>query len=45
MYATETVGMDFLPGLVKSKTIKIGVHSFAARLSALKETLRSFRRL
>ena len=34
--ATETVDISTIPGRIKSKTIKIGIHSFPASPSALK---------
>ena len=37
--ATETVDSGSIPGRVKSKTIKIGIHSFPAGRSAIKETV------
>ena len=37
--ATETVDLAAIPGRVKPNTIKIGIHSFPARRSAIKETV------
>ena len=38
--APEAVDSGSIPGRVKPKTIKIGIHSFPARHSAIKWTLR-----
>ena len=43
--ATEAVDSDSILSQVKPKTIKIGIHSFHAWLSAIKATMRSFRRV
>ena len=43
--ATETVVMDSIPDRIKPKTIKIGIHSFPASLSALKGILWSLYRV
>ena len=43
--ATETVDSGSIPGRVKPKTIKIGIHSFPAWRSALKGTVWSLRRV
>ena len=37
--ATEAVDSGSIPGRVKPKTIKIGIHSFPAGRSALKGTV------
>ena len=37
--AIEAVDSGSIPGRVKPKTIKIGIHSFPARRSAIKGTL------
>ena len=36
---TEAVDTGSIPGLVKPKTIKIGIHSFPASRSAIKGTM------
>ena len=43
--ATEAVDSGSIPGRVKPKTIKIGIHSFPAWRSALKGTVWSFHRV
>ena len=43
--ATEAVDSGSIPGRIKSKTIKIGIYSFPAWRSALKETVWSLRRV
>ena len=43
--ATETVDSGSIPGRVKQKTIKIGIHSFPAWVSAIKGTVWSLRRV
>ena len=43
--ATEAVDSGSIPGRVKPKTIKIGIHSFPAWRSALKRTVWSRRRV
>ena len=43
--ATEAVDWGSILGRVKPKTIKIAFHSFPARRSAIKGTVRSFRRV
>ena len=35
----ETVNLGSIPGLVKPKAIKIGIHSFSVRRSAIKRTV------
>ena len=43
--ATEAVDLGSIPGRVKPKTIKIGIHSFPAWRSAIKGTVWSLRRV
>ena len=43
--ATETVDLGSIPGRVKPKTIKIGIHSFPAWRSAITGTVWSFHRV
>ena len=43
--ATETVDLGSIPGRVKPKTIKIGIHSFPAWRSAIKGTVWSLHRV
>ena len=43
--ATEAVDSGSIPGRVKPKTIKIGIHSFPAWRSAIKGTVWSLRRV
>ena len=43
--ATEAVDSGLIPGRVKPKTIKIGIHSFPAWRSAIKETVWSLHRV
>ena len=43
--ATEAVDSGSIPGRVKPKTIKIGIHSFSAWRSAIKGTVWSLRRV
>ena len=42
---TETVDTDSIPGWVKSKTVKIGIHSFPVRRLAVKGTVWSLHRV
>ena len=37
--ATKAVDYGSIPGLVKPKTVKIGIHSFSAWRSAIKGTM------
>ena len=39
--AAETVDLGLIPGRVKSKTLKIGIHSFPAWRSAIKATVKA----
>ena len=43
--ATEAVDSGLIPGRVKTKTIKIGIHSFSAWCSAIRGTVWSLRRV
>ena len=43
--ATEEVDLGSIPGRVKPKTRKIGIHSFPAWRSAIKETVRNLHRV
>ena len=43
--ATESVDSGSIPGRVKPKTTKIGIHSFPAWRSAIKGTVWSLRRV
>ena len=43
--ATEAVDTGSIPGRVKPKTIKIGIHSFPAWRSAIKGTVWSLHRV
>ena len=43
--ATEAVDLGSIPGRVKPKTLKIGIHSFPAWRSAIKGTVWSLRRV